>query len=430
MTTPNEPAPQLESWQSIADYLGVSVRTAQKWEIERGLPVSRQRDARGKVSADPADLDKWREATAERPSFWDNLRLLRTYAGITAGTLLLELCVAAGYFIHTAGAGHPARLSQESDSVIVADERGRELWRYKFEDPLRLEEDQEEIPTARRASFEDLDGDGRIETLYAYVPASIEEKGASLLCFSEAGKLRWSFRSGRTVHTDGATFDPPYAISYFGVLPGGNRGDARILVVSNDFDGFPAQVVVLDREGRTLGEYWHSGPLTTVETGDLDSDGVPEIILGGYSSSYQAATLVVLDSRHVQGASTERESPKFQILGFGPGREKARLLFPRTGVSRLLEARNFVSQIVLRFGYLRLEVRERNEGTATPPQAGVVYALDRRLRVMAVEATDEFWAQRRQLESLRKLGPGLEDVDIKRLGGSVRALVNSWEGRP
>ena len=84
MTTPNEPAPQLESWQSIADYLGVSVRTAQKWEIERGLPVSRQRDARGKVSADPADLDKWREATAERPSFWDNLHLLRTYAGITA----------------------------------------------------------------------------------------------------------------------------------------------------------------------------------------------------------------------------------------------------------------------------------------------------------------------------------------------------------
>lgn len=430
MITPNQPAPQLESWQSIAEYLGVSVRTAQKWEIERGLPISRQPGAKGKVSADPADLDKWREATAERPSSWDNLRLLRTYAGIAAGVLLLELCVAAGYFIHASGPGPPARLSQESDSVIAADERGRELWRYKFEDPLRLEEDPEEIPTARRASFDDLDGDGRIETLYAYVPASIEEKGASLFCFSEAGKLRWSFRPGRAVHTAAATFGSQYAISYFGLLPGGNRGEARILVVSNQVGGFPAQVAVLDGQGRTLGEYWHSGPLTTVETGDLDSDGSPEIVLGGHSNSYQAATLVVLDSRYVQGASTERESPKFQILGFGPGREKARLLFPPTGVNRLLEARNFVSQIVLRFGCLQLEVRERNEGEALSRQPGVVYALDTRLRVMAVEATDEFWAQRRQLESLRKLRPGLEDADIKRLGGGVRTLVNVWEGKP
>jgi hypothetical protein len=312
----------------------------------------------------------------------------------------------------------------------VADERGRELWRYRFEESLRLEEDQEEIPAARRASFEDLDGDGRIETLYAYVPASIEEKGASLFCFSEAGKLKWRFRPGRAIKTAVATFDPPYAISYFGLLPGGNRGDARILVVSNHIARFPAQVAVLDGEGRARGEYWHSGPLTTLESGDLDSDGFPEIILGGHSSSYEAATLVVLDSRHIQGASTEVESHKFQILGFGPGREKARLLFPRTGVNRLLEARNYISQIVLRFGCLRLEVRERNEGNAPPPQAGVVHALDARLRGKAVEATDEFWAQRRQLESLRKLRPALQDADVKRLGGSVRTLVNTWEGRP
>jgi hypothetical protein len=427
---PRKPAPRLESWQSIAEYLGVSVRTAQKWEIERGLPVSRQLAARGKVSAEPADLDKWREATAEKPSFWDSPRLLRTYAGITAGILLLELCAAAGYAVHATGAGRrPARLSQEYDSVMVADERGRELWRYKFDDSLRLEEDQEEIPLARRASFGDLDGDGRIETLYAYVPASAEEKGASLYCFSETGKLRWSFRPGRSVHTAGASLDPPYAISYFGLLPGGTRGDARILVVSNHVASFPAQVALLDKEGPMLGEYWHSGPLTTVETGDLDSDGFPEIILGGHSSSYEAATLVVLDSRDVRGASTERESPKFQILGFEPGRERARLLFPRVGAGGVPEAHEYVSQIVLRFGCVRLEVRERNEGTTAPAQPGVVYALDERLRVMAVEASDEFWAQRRQLESLRKLRPGLEDADVKRLGGNVRTLVNLREGR-
>ena len=145
MTTPNEPAPQLESWQSVADYLGSASARRRSGRSSAGAR-SRQRDARGKVSADPADLDKWREATAERPSFWDNLRL-----SDIRRTSLPERCYWSCAWPPVTSsirlAGHPARLSQESDSVIVADERGRELWRYKFEDSsLRLEEDQEEIP--------------------------------------------------------------------------------------------------------------------------------------------------------------------------------------------------------------------------------------------------------------------------------------------
>jgi hypothetical protein len=51
----------LSSWKEIAHHLGVNVRTAQKWERERGLPVRRLAGARSRVSADPPTLDAWKQ---------------------------------------------------------------------------------------------------------------------------------------------------------------------------------------------------------------------------------------------------------------------------------------------------------------------------------------------------------------------------------
>ena len=55
----------LASWKEIAHYLGVNIRTAQKWERERGLPVHRASGPRGRVSADTASLDAWKRQLAQ-----------------------------------------------------------------------------------------------------------------------------------------------------------------------------------------------------------------------------------------------------------------------------------------------------------------------------------------------------------------------------
>ncbi len=50
----------LTSWKEIATHLGKSVRTAQRWERELGLPVRRPgQHPSGIVLADPAELDSW-----------------------------------------------------------------------------------------------------------------------------------------------------------------------------------------------------------------------------------------------------------------------------------------------------------------------------------------------------------------------------------
>lgn len=51
----------LSSWKEIATHLGVNVRTAQRWERERGLPVRRLPGGRGRVATTTTLLDQWQK---------------------------------------------------------------------------------------------------------------------------------------------------------------------------------------------------------------------------------------------------------------------------------------------------------------------------------------------------------------------------------
>src|SRR5690348_15924187 len=58
--TERHPGDRLNSWKEIAQYLGRSVRTVIRWEVEQGLPVHRQlHDKRGAIHAYKSELDVW-----------------------------------------------------------------------------------------------------------------------------------------------------------------------------------------------------------------------------------------------------------------------------------------------------------------------------------------------------------------------------------
>ena len=56
------PSPdQLDGWKDIAAYLGKSVRAAQRWERDMGLPVHRLKTPGGQVVfARPSEIDAWK----------------------------------------------------------------------------------------------------------------------------------------------------------------------------------------------------------------------------------------------------------------------------------------------------------------------------------------------------------------------------------
>src|SRR5579883_1932060 len=79
------------SWKAIARYLGCGVRTAQRWEVQLGLPVRRPRTKlRSSVIASRAELDGWIKACAMRTNP-DFLKHEQTHADDPAFSLLLSI---------------------------------------------------------------------------------------------------------------------------------------------------------------------------------------------------------------------------------------------------------------------------------------------------------------------------------------------------
>src|SRR5438552_1523801 len=56
--------PRLNTWKEIAEYLGVSLRTAENYEQQKGLPVHRMGSDRSRVWAYRAELDAWKSQKA------------------------------------------------------------------------------------------------------------------------------------------------------------------------------------------------------------------------------------------------------------------------------------------------------------------------------------------------------------------------------
>jgi len=288
------------------------------------------------------------------------------------------------------GAGPPSDFRTEASTLIATDGQGREVWRHQF--PTRLDRGAYGGQIPQRCTFADLDGDGRVETLFVYVPLDFASVGTPLICFGEDGTIKWQFDPGKAIRDTRQEYLPPFFISNVHVIPiPGSH--PRILVSSNHYLHNPNQVAMLDSTGTLISEYWHSGHLLYVVHADLNGDGIEEILLAGVNNGYRQGTLVIFDSRNVAGASTQ---PGRQILGFPPGTEKAVLLFPRTCVSK--------DALYNRVSELRI-TRERRimlavvEGVSEARNPGVmIYELDFDLNVLNARPDSHLQEAHRAME--------------------------------
>jgi hypothetical protein len=199
----------------------------------------------------------------------------------------------------------------------------------------------------------------------------------------------------------------------------GTRGSLRVIVSSLHHESYPMQIALLGPDGQMLREYWHSGYFNKFFVHDLDGDGRLEIILGGISNGSNAATLVVLDPDDFGGASVE-ENPDYQLLGFPPGVEKARLLFPHTCIGKALnEPYNFLTGMELEQPGIAVGVAERS----APEQPVIHYHFTGQLGLRQVDASSNFVRVHAQLRTAGKLDHDYSPRELGKLD-PIRYLVN------
>lgn len=348
----NEPTPHsshalpddaLKSWRAIADHFGVTIRTVQLWETERGLPVHRMPGVKGRVYAYPHELDAWAgkpssgsETPAEAKPEARNRRA-------PSWALLVALTAAAALALLGWGLRprpQPVSWIVEGPTLTITGAKGETLWRHDFPQPVFRSwldrpkglHDLRTMPT-----ITDLDGDGTQEVVVSYRTEPLEQGTSELYCFEADGRLRWRFTPGREVETVQRRFAPPYDIRIVLAAPASQGKRPVLIVVSNHRTSFPTQVVALSPQGKILSEYWHSGHILHVDAGDLENDGRTELYLAAVDHATNSGEVLVLDPERFGGAATESD-PAYKLLHMAAADKVARVLLPSTQLGRQLGA--------------------------------------------------------------------------------------------
>lgn len=357
--------PDLSSWKEIAAYLGVSVRAAQSWERDRGLPVRRLPGGRGRVFASVADLDTWKRSgdgagilleLATSPVAATPVLVVPKAGRRALLALLVVLVLALALGARFLRPVDPVSCRLEPHSLVVMDGDGHVLWHRVF--PYELTEVLSPNPGLSSSWVGDLAGDGHAEVLF-YPRGTLPAGGSPpLICYAPSGRERWRFVPSRRVATRTASFEPVYMVSQFVVGRVRPNGPLRIVVASSHYLHAPSQIALLDADGHVLREYWHYGQLNHLAMADLNGDGKSEIYAAGISNAWNAATLVVLDPETFGGASQESEHPDAQLLGFPPARELARIILPRSCLNRERHQYNGVNELYAQDGTITVDTGE------------------------------------------------------------------------
>jgi len=315
----------------IADMLATAPRPVEPLAVPPPL-VEHHLDAAFVVAPSPTEQGSVAPTTIATP--FKSARDSQAVAGRVPWKWILGVALvsAAGFlgfsFYHHRG--YPFELTIDGSVIRVLDAQKNALWRFVF--PTRVA-----TGNGAEALFADLDGDGRKELLFPYENIDREGQPGVLYCFSSNGDKLWTHPVGRELRTVGTNrvYPANYTLVWIRVLKkqtpsggvilvGGHRGGTSLFVVE-----------LLTKEGKRVGEYYHPGWLWAVETADLDGDGYDEILLGGVNNAYgiigngkHGTTLVVLDSKRVEGQGPVPAGDDRVMAGLTSNNEKAVILFP------------------------------------------------------------------------------------------------------
>lgn len=435
MATPERPTaagtdrgasePPLNGWKEIAAYFARGVRTVQRWERELHLPVHRLPGPRGEtVFAFPSELSAWREqverraadggvsllaenadeerqrqdTSFRRPEPAPPRKLLRPPFRLWSVLLVVVVVVLAALLARRFFSGDtlvgPVAGEVRGDTLVTYDARGAFLWSHRFPAPLQETTSYSSAAASERLmAFADIDGDGRVETLFFAVhPPPTPSR---FYCFESNGALRFVHDLKARHRYGNEVFTGPWRAFRLLSDSGTLRAGEIWLVWIHGME-FPSVLEKLDARGRSQGEFWNAGYIHTLVP--VVRGGRRLMLAGGTNNEWKTAFLALLDRVRPSG-SMPGINDKYMCADCPSGRPERYLLFPRVDLDAADGRMSYVTRIEPdEEGQTLVAVEHGTRSAAT-----FNYRFDRDFRLLRSEPSPEYVVLKRDLERQHRL---------------------------
>ncbi|MFQ5722576.1 MAG: hypothetical protein ACE5GI_08795, partial [Candidatus Aminicenantales bacterium] len=272
----------LNSWKEISKYLGLEVRTAQRWEKELGLPVLRiKKFSKTYVFAYSDELDKWMAKSSKRKSTSKrkNLKAKKLSIATSLSILAVLIIIFFSAVLPHLKNSRPSSFKIDGSSLLIFNNYGKKLWSYDFQIAINPKEyknlpQQQAFHSQDKANifFKDIDKDKQPEVIFSLQTTDNSQEG--VYCFNNKGKLQWSFPAGKELRRGHYKYSADYDLGLLRLIDLNNDGYLETVITANHKIFFPGWMAILDHRGKLQSEYWNTGHLLCLNFLDLDNDGV------------------------------------------------------------------------------------------------------------------------------------------------------------
>ena len=407
----------LQGWKDIAAYLGRSVRAAQRWERELGLPVHRIKTTDGQtVYANRAEINAWRtsrdlpkaqandieEAPAPAADSSDSPQpqpaptpraswpLRRWIWHALGAALTLAAGVSLGKYTRAPQAGGIVNVFAGGTKVVAMDAAGHQVWAHDMGRMVGQLTWRSVSPSGNPEPVRRLGKDGPILMALRTIPGSQAiATDDTLVAFDQKGRIRWQFSPRATLTCGAKTFPPPWSISGVIVSTRGAHPTALVSVTHNTW--WPSEVYEIDETGRATLRYRQAGWIWSLA--EWTVAGKRLLGIGGVLNEHAKASLTLIDLDGVP-ATAPHSDARFACDGSPQGQPLRVFLFPVMDV-RVLGPYALTNGIKVLGNTMQAYTNESG-GEST-------MEIDETLTPRRFELPDGYWVVHRSLEAKQLL---------------------------
>lgn len=349
---------------------------------------------------------------------------------VCAAVLALAL-LAGGAYLFAQRPGAPVRVSLADKKLIAWDAKNRVSWEYDFPQPAEFQA----VQGQSYALFSDLLGDGRREllalvNLRAENPAVGEIGGdrpngynrSFLYCFSEKGRLLWSYSPDFQLSFAGHVFEGPWPATAMTLTPAA-KGQT-IWIAYRHHTWWPSFVTRIDAHGAASLAFVNSGHLWFLasvrnSTGDY-------VLVGGINNDLESAILAVLGDNEQVSASPQplsRGSYAYDNFLRAP---HLYFIFSPSEVFRLSEAAyHTIQSIVVETDRIQVHTYEGTQPTSIAHYLQGYYEFTKDFELKSASLGDLYWQAHRLYESQGKIHHSAEQCPDRSIGSRLREYTGA-----